>query len=319
MRQSRYLSRQFTIALLAAFVIVSSSAGCLVRRHPPDSRRIDTAKLIRTRQRVYERTKAEFDRAAFWKPWDSATAIAGLAPLIVQQVIECSNRDHTGARFGALVATASGSARVDTRRATVYFRKRAAKLGGVIRDQIEYVWFYASPAVPSGPDAIDFLVLRATLGEDGFPLVWEVDDSASRRDGDLQILFVADSLEALAMDAFGQPLPDRRYVIERNVADAPYTIVAKVLEDGPVPMGPYVYLSAEPPRVTTLLCRCSPSQVQAFTETGYYDLRPLNEIEDVLRRLPSRWALRLLSGDCDTKDNRSLDETLRWPRGRSGD
>lgn len=260
----------------------------------------------------------EFDHAEFWKPRDSTDgAIAAMAPLIVQQVIDDSNRDRTRPRFGALVATASGNARVDSRRPTLYFQNRTAKLGGANREQIEYVWFYPLQSVSSGSDAIEFLVLRVTLGEDGFPLVWEMDDSAWLGDADPRILFVADSLEALAMDTFGQPLPDRRYVIERTIADAPRTVVANVFEDGPIPMGPYVYLSAQPRRVTTLLCRCSPSQVHVFDENGYYDLRPLGDIEGLLKRLTSGLARRLRAGDQKTKGDESLDQALRWPDGWS--
>ena len=319
MGKSRHPSRYFPIALIVGFVILSSSAGFSVR-HAQNGRRIDAAKQFAARQRVYEQTETEFDHAEFWKPRDSAGgAIAAMAPLIVQQVIDDSNSDRACPRFGALVATAFGRARVDTRRATVYFRACAAELGGAIREQIEYIWFYASPSVSNEPDATEFLILRVTLGKDGFPLVWEVDDSAWRGNTDPRILFVADSLEVLAMDTFGQPLPDRRFVIERSVANAPRTVVANVFEDGPIPMGPYVYLSAKPRRVTTLLCRCSPSQVHAFDENGYYDLRPLGDIEGSLERLTSGLARRLIAGDRKTKGDERLDKALRWPDGRSGD
>ena len=58
---------------------------------------------------------------------------------------------------------------------------------------------------------------------------------------------------------------------------APDVIVARVIEDGPVPMGPIVYLSAGTRQVSTLICRCMPAQARKLLATRTYDLLPFQE------------------------------------------
>jgi hypothetical protein len=58
------------------------------------------------------------------------------------------------------------------------------------------------------------------------------------------------------------------------VEAAPDVIVARVIDDGPIPMGPIVYLSAETRQVSTLICRCMPAQARRLLVTGTYNLRP---------------------------------------------
>ena len=58
---------------------------------------------------------------------------------------------------------------------------------------------------------------------------------------------------------------------------APNAIVARVIDDGPVPMGPIVHLSAGSHNVSTLICRCMPTQAKSLLETKTYELRPLGD------------------------------------------
>jgi len=88
------------------------------------------------------------------------------------------------------------------------------------------------------------------------------------------VICVSQSLEAAAQTEFGKALPGRRYAIERGLDEAPATIVARVIDDGPIAMGPFVYLSAGRRVVSTLLCRCMPAQVRKIVATGNYDLEP---------------------------------------------
>ena len=92
-------------------------------------------------------------------------------------------------------------------------------------------------------------------------------------------------------------------------------VAARIIDDGPVPMGPYVYLNAPPSRtVTTVLCRCSPSQVEAFIETRYYDLRPLETMDPNNGGL-MRWAgTPVYSELLQPVTGKSLDRILRWPK-----
>jgi len=140
---------------------------------------------------------------------------------------------------------------------------------------------------------------------DGFPCVWAILAAGFVRDhsAPLKLLFVSDSLEQAAAKAFGPPLPGRRYSIERDVGDAPTTVVPRIVEDGPIPMGPYVYLAADTHALTTLLCRCEPSQARSFIETDYYDLQDLADLGTWGR--PWRdWGNVLFQ----------IQDHLRWPR-----
>jgi hypothetical protein len=74
---------------------------------------------------------------------------------------------------------------------------------------------------------------------------------------------------------FGPPLPGRTYSVERSLADAPKVVVARVLDDGPMPMGPMVYLSAGSRNVSTVLCRCMRAQAKNLAGTYTYELTPL--------------------------------------------
>lgn len=113
-------------------------------------------------------------------------------------------------------------------------------------------------------------VLVFALDDRGFPIVFEVQESG---DGGVGRIFAVRSLESAAAAAFGPPLPGRRFSVEADKACAPNTIVARIVEDGPEPMGPYVYYRpAGTPGVTTLLCRCSPAQVNMFSASQDYQL-----------------------------------------------
>ena len=95
--------------------------------------------------------------------------------------------------------------------------------------------------------------------------------------------------------------------IERSTQGAPRVVVARVIDDGPVAMGPIVYLSAGARAVSTLICRCMPAQVKTLRTTAAYDLLPLPAIpSELLSRTPGFWP-----GDSPT-DNR-LEKWLRLP------
>ena len=57
--------------------------------------------------------------------------------------------------------------------------------------------------------------------------------------------------------------------------------VARVLDDGPTPMGPFVYLQAATRSVKTLLCRCMPSQAEHFVADEYYQLLPIDYLSGI--------------------------------------
>ncbi len=264
-----------------------------------------------------------FDLGVFYKPREGSAADqdVDLAPLIIQEVApEAADRAGVN-RFGALVIDEHGTFRVELSRPTVYTATSSVTIGGVEHDQVVYVWFY--PPGEGSRNRTDILAqgIRMTLSAEGFPLVWEVLASAlgPSSSNDVQVLFVSRSLERLAAEIFGPAMAHRRYAVERRVAEAPNTVVVRVIEDGPIPMGPYVYLSADTHGVTTLLCRCSPSQVDRFLETTYYELESLEYVgtrclEAMVgftwaasaggpNRLPTR----------QTNARHHLEKALRWP------
>ena len=55
-------------------------------------------------------------------------------------------------------------------------------------------------------------------------------------------------------------------------------VAATLLADGPIAMGPLVYQSLRPAAVTTLLCRCMPSQVAETVNGMWYDIEPLSTL-----------------------------------------
>ncbi len=213
----------------------------------------------------YATVDEQFARAAFFKPRerDGLPFEIVMAPLIVQQVTHGDTLPAAD-RFGALGP--NHSVRVDS--PTVYYATSTALLRGRPFKQITFTWFYPiAPPWPLSHVTVLPAGVRMTLDDQGYPLVWEVAWSAGIS------VYVSHQLNEAAFNEFGPPMSGRKYAIEREA------IVARVLDDGPVPMGPFVYLRADSKEVSTLLCRCMPSQVDEFVETTYYNLVPAVQME----------------------------------------
>jgi len=219
------------------------------------------------------RSLTEFSEAVFLKPrLDGASeAEADLAPLIVEQAVE-SQMLETRHLFGAVVARRDGTLEVDVEDRVVYAGTSFLRMGQPEYRQVVFVWAYPPARATT---AIHWRGVRATIGPDGFPLAWEILSS----DTDERHIFVASSLQRAAVEAFGEPVRDRCFAIERHVGETPLTVVLRIIEDGPIPMGPYVYLAEPAHDVITLLCRCSPAQIGRFVAEGYYDLVPLESLD----------------------------------------
>ena len=227
-------------------------------------------KLATARAEAYARAERRFTTAAFVRPsldTKLARRLVYLAPLIMQEPLDPSAETPTFQRFGAVHLDEDGQPQVDPDRLTVYFFPSRATLGGREHEQWTYVWFY-----PPGPGSrrIRFRGFRMTLDEDGLPIIWE----AAADGAALQLLYVSAALAADAGQAWGPPLPGRRYAIEPPREALPNVVVVRLLSDGPQPMGPYVYLEGRDLTLTSLLCRCSPAQVDRwFVETMYEPVR----------------------------------------------
>ena len=116
--------------------------------------------------------------------------------------------------------------------------------------------------------------IRITLNTNGQPVIWEALADSSGA----ELIFVSQTLEAAALAERGKPLPGRQHAIERSTQGAPKVIVARVIDDGPIAMGPIVYLSAGTRDISTLICRCMPAQAKKLLDTSTYELLPLNAL-----------------------------------------
>ena len=262
---------------------------------------------------IYQRTLRSFATAAFFRPSDlSIAGVRGdLAPLIV---IEASVDRHSRVifpRFGAIEPSGDKGFTIDTARPTVYSDTGSIEIAGAAFQTATYMWFHEDRADSSG--CMGASAIRAVLGDDGFPLFWEVGRCTTEpgsRVGPRQ-LFVSSSLELEAEDRFGPPLTKRRHAIERDAGGTADAVVARIIEDGPIPMGPYVYIDRAAHRITTLLCRCSPSQMEDVVTTETYDLQPLADVREILASINRA---RDRSEALGIQFATSPETLIRWPR-----
>ncbi len=198
---------------------------------------------------VYERTDRDFDSAVMFRPDDATIEDPAhtLAPLIV---VENGAPDSTPPEV-------------------TYHRTESGWT---------YRWTDPTSGVEQG--------VHLTLGEDGFPIVYEVlrDSSGAR------LLFVDMTLEQRAIDEYGPPLPGRRFSVERSLEETPDVAVGGVFEPGSTPLGPFVYLWSGTHDVNVVLCRCMAPRVFDIVDSIAYTLtsgdlsyRPPVTSTDVLR------------------------------------
>ncbi len=301
-RRSTWRTRHVCLLMLSAMISAActdthpGTAETVVAAVPTVNRHRRACLTSETRDAIYARPGIRFHSGLFYKPRDMALLSPAhrLAPLIVQEVCPTVPAAPPGMhlRLGALRTSDTGT--VEAAQPTVYTASTVTTLGGRPAEQVVYLWYYAAP-LPGAPAITEpiWRAIRITLDEDGHPIIWE--SLAPAGPEPAVLLFVSRSLDQAAADAHGPPLPHRRFSIERGVDACPNVVVARILDDGPMPMGPFVYLDAATCSVTTLLCRCMPSQVDLFIEDIYYDLLPLPATSPLTATDPIRLdhALRL--------------------------
>jgi hypothetical protein len=262
---------------------------------------------------IYQRTTNEFADACFLKPAEVKTSdlVFTLAPLIMQEVKAPTGSQPKPDRFGALNLT-NGLLALDHSRPVIYWQADTVRFRGTEHVRYAYVWCYSVDAAPPGETGLGLQGIRMTLNAAGQPAIWEVlaDDSGA------ELIFVSQSLEAAALVEFGKALPGRRFSIERSLEEAPRVIVARVIDDGPVAMGPFVYLRAGTRAVSTLLCRCMPAQVRRIAETGTYDLVPFQSgaANSLITQAKVLSSERTAFWPGDGVDNERLEKCLRLPK-----
>lgn len=231
---------------------------------------VSTAAPAASNSEIYERGNAQFEEVWFLKPveTDPEELTFKLAPLLLQQVATRTNGATVRLGFGALTMS-NGTHCVDVSRPVVYVHPDAVELRGKPHARLTYLWFYPGQGRSEGQGQISAQGVRITLSDSGEPAIWEVLSDRSQ----LDLVFVSEKLEAAAVVAFGAPLEGRRYAAEASAAQAPRTVVARVIDDGPVAMGPIVYLKKETGDVMTLICRCMASQARKLAGMGTYELQ----------------------------------------------
>jgi hypothetical protein len=246
---------------------------------------------------IRERTTRRFASADFYKPNEASAPerMVAMAPLVLWEVAD----DDWDRRFGIPI---DGNAGTDDRSSieptVVYYFEDQLSLSEMVRDRIAFLW-----ALRSRDDqALKYQGFRMTLDGDGYPVIWELLGDSSPR-----IVNVSRSLEDSVMEEFGSAAIGQTFAVERPSDEPSDIVVARVLSDGPQPMGPWVYVDGGDSTVTTLLCRCMPSQVDGFRESASYDLRPFPR-GDESSSIVSEFETRL-----QRIDEASLDEILRLP------
>lgn len=241
------------------------------------------------------RARRIFSKAFVLRPAldNVAGKAAELAPLLVLEAIDeavslpaCFDPEETD-------ADAAGK----NRPSCIYYSFSEWRHDNRVFEQVTYL-FTISKSVARSPGP--WRGARITIGGDGFPVVWEVLSS----DADEDVLFVSASFEAAAGHEFGSPAPGRTFSSERPQSKAKNSRVARVLDDGPVPMGPYIYVAADRAVLDGVLCRCMPAQFEESLGTHDYQLRPVESLGTA-----ARGALKVLDAAP------SLADRLRWPKG----
>ncbi|HOX59556.1 MAG TPA: hypothetical protein PLC99_21960 [Verrucomicrobiota bacterium] len=271
---------------------------------------------------IYQRATNQFALAEFYKPAEAETNHLAftLAPLIIQEVDGANAPLPSPDRFGML-SFSNGTPRLNPSLAVVYWQADTVTLHGNAHARLAYWWFYScgpprSPMAPClqssepGEGGLAVQGVRITLNSDGQPVIWEALADSSGA----SLIFVSQRLEAAAAAQFGKALPGRRYATERSLEEAPNVIVARVIDDGPVAMGPIAYLRAGTRSISTLICRCMPAQVKELRDSTSYCLRPLPPAAGQ-SFLPSGAQLTPRSGfwPGDTFPTKPLEECLRLP------
>lgn len=269
---------------LTAFIgLMTIAAGCgpreaTVSQPEPQPAAASRQVAYADASSIYERPLRHIKQARFIKPPDAGDGEPelhlALAPIIVQEVIGTDEAAAERDRFGTVRLQHDGSLAIDTSEPTVYWAEVTEEIAGQQRTRLIYVWAY--PRVQAGPPRWPSIhAVRLTLDAAGMPAIYEVFDGTRR----VNRIFVSQRMENLATASYGAPLPGRQHAIESTQYDwARKTFVPRVLADGPMPMGPLVYVGTGADEIITLLCRCSSSQADEFVETGNYKLVPLAEL-----------------------------------------
>lgn len=262
---------------LGLMIMLASPASCASVKHNVAASEVRRAELDR-------RIAVMFDDGLLFKPHSNPdeSMASKLAPLIIQQAAskqatsQDSLRPIQRNRFGTVEPGG-----VNVEHPAIYASESTIELDGNAHVQVTLAWCY--PAADGGQGGPRVRGVRMTLNSAGAPVIWERLSDADG--GRTRTFFVAESLEHAAATEYGPPLTGRRFSLERPLAATSEVLVARLVDDGPIPMGPMVYVEAETQEITTILCRCMAAQVRTIVENQNYELLPM---ENLLEALPVR-------------------------------
>lgn len=259
--------------VLFACVVAHGAVGCRASAAPPPGKAWqppgDHAQAeIQPTQQFRSLAEKRLDSALHIKPAESGAPeiVRSMAPLFAVGVPpDLSEELHW--LLTPRDVTARGDAS-DARR-VVYYEHDVIEVGDQALEQVSFVWAY--PRVSCVLPYKLIRGVRVTLGADRFPLVWEVFDEQEHLRA-----FVSASVEAAARARFGEPADSDRFAVQPASAWPDDFLVVGLIEDGPMPMGPYVYVDPSAWIISSVRCRCEPSLVESFREPSlYYELEPL--------------------------------------------
>lgn len=276
-------------------------------------RAVDAEAVAQAHQSIRNEATRTFARSWFFKP-DEASAAGPIGPLTPLIMIEMGEDEATPPRLGTWMREDGGARRLAADRATVYYRDQPCSGDDGLTRSIAYAWWYSF----NPPRFVDATTLREgwrgvemLLDEQGIPRLWIV---RSPVEGTI-VVFVSAAIESEAAMRFGPPAPGRRYAIERPIEETPDVVVGRVLDDGPIAMGPWVY-QGRSGDVTTVACRCMTSQTAAIVGNATYALRPWTDLDDAAGEAKPE---QLTTNDdffgFEAVNRGPWRSLLRWPRG----
>lgn len=245
------------VLFLAALGALGAFAAC--GQNPAPSRPHDLSAVAQWRAELQARATNFFETVIVHKPAEipGAQKINDLAPLFLFE---------TQARL-------TNAAAAPPPPFQVIVRPQNVELNHVLYQQ--FTWL----VLPQNLELLQaaaktprWFGIRLTLARNGLPVLWELLPAAPGQ----RRLYASLSLEQQAARQHGPALAGRRFALEPAAAHQPGLVLVRVLDDGPVPMGPLVYLDAAG-EVATLLCRCMPAQAKAAVTGQNYSLRLWND------------------------------------------
>jgi hypothetical protein len=258
------------------------------------------------RSAIYNRSTNIFAAADFYKPsgTNQEDLHFKLAPLILQEV----RTNEPGQGASDVIAPDFRNA-INWALPVVYFQSDTVRIRDKTHARFTYLWFYPDRLGAPEERNLNAQGVRTTLNSSGQPAIWEI---LNEPDG-TRLVFVAQSVEAAAQAEFGKPQRGRRYAIERSLEEASNSVVPRVFDDGPAPMGPILYLTAGTRSVTTLICRCMPTQAKSLLVTRTYELHPLEWIRQNLLRTNLAGGGQVISVFINQEAGETPEKLLRLP------